>query len=261
MHVKSLHIYPVKSCRGIDLEASDIRERGLAGDRRAMIVDVDGKFLTQREHPEMAQIIPRLSSGDLSLEIDGAHYSVRAVDKRCTAQVWKDSVEALCVSGEVNEALSQFLNQPVQLVMMDKNAIRNTNSVWAKSQVSFADGYPILVANTASLSALENWTGEAVSMAQFRPNIVVETHDAWAEDEWRRMQIGDVIVEMVKPCTRCVMTTLDPLTGKNLGDAVMQAMVKYRQSPDPRNKGVVFGQNAIVNRAGNVRVGDQCHLI
>ena len=266
MKLGSLHIYPVKSCRGIDLTQANVRPRGLEYDRRWMIVDAAGRFISQRSHSQLAQLMATPDARGLDLAFGGE--TIRAhipTGKRLDVSVWSSTVNALIADEVINIALSDWLGEGVRLVYMDKVSVRLTNPEWADGyDTSFSDGYPVLVTNTASLAAINEHIKQAghdpVSMARFRPNVVIETDQPWAEDGWQSLQIGDVILDLVKPCTRCIVTTLDPQTGERRPEPVLKALNALRMSQDPRNKGVLFGVNAVVRQGGSVAVGAHVQL-
>lgn len=263
MKLHALHIYPIKSCRGLDLKATTVLPRGLEYDRRWMMVDATGGFISQRSHPQLAQLIVLADAYGLSLKFGGK--SLRVViptDRRLDVSVWKSTVNAAVADDKANRALSDWLGEVVRLVFMDRDATRLTNSEWAQGhETSFSDGYPVLVTNTASLGAINEYIKHAghapVGMERFRPNVVIETDQPWAEDAWASLQMGDVIFELVKPCTRCIVTTLDPLTGQRRPEPVLKALKALRMSSDPRNKGVLFGVNAVVKQGGQITSGMQ----
>lgn len=261
MLVSDLIIYPVKSCRGLALSSADARARGLQNDRRAMIVDQNGRFLSQRTHSRMAQIIPDMEDG-LHLKIRDKPYRATLTETRRNVSVWRSDVSARMADNDINAALSNFLGQPVTLVMMDADSQRETDPTYAENhEVSFADGFPYLITATASLAALSKTAGEDLSMARFRPNIVIETDEAWAEDDWNTLNIGGITFDIVKPCTRCVMTTLNPKTGASDGDGAMRAMIETRKSPHRDIPGVLFGVNAVARTYGRVSVNDPVRVI
>ena len=142
---------------------------------------------------------------------------------------------------------------------------RETEGRDAPFDVSFADGYPILIATTASLEALNDYVKEqgemALTMSRFRPNIVIDGAQPWAEDSWKQIKIGDVVIDCVKPCTRCIMTTLDPISGHSLGDMSLKALTHLRRSSDKRIKGVLFGTNAIPLGTGCIKQGDEVEIL
>jgi uncharacterized protein YcbX len=267
MKITSLHLYPVKSMRGLDVRYAEVKQRGLRGDRRWMLVDKNGRFITQREKSNMAQIkVKLLREGGLKLTIPNQAPIIveePETNERLSAQVWKSTVNAVKAEGEVNEALSDFFDNPVSLVFMDAEAERLANEKYTPepTPVSFADGYPILIANEASLRALnkhiEMAGGDAVPMNRFRPNIVVDGDEAWTEDTWKQVKIGDVVLDLVKPCTRCVTTTIDQVSGLKMGKEPIQTLKKRRLSKDPEIKGVLFGWNAVPRTLGRIGVGDE----
>ena len=261
MKLGGLHIYPIKSCRGLALTTANVKRRGLEHDRRWMIVDAHGRFITQRSHSILAQLNVLPDARGLTLEFGGLKLRVNIpTQNRLDVSVWSSTVNALVADDKANGALSEWLGQAVRLVYMDAAATRPTNPEWAQGyETSFADGYPVLVTNTASLAAINEHIQQAghqpIGMARFRPNVVIETDVAWAEDSWTRLQIGEVMLELVKPCTRCVVTTRDPQTGEPRPEPVMNALRALRMSTDPRNKGVLFGVNAVVQQGGKVAKG------
>lgn len=271
----SAHIYPIKSVRAIDLKTAIIRPRGLKGDRRYLLVDDDGKFITQRTVPQMAQLAAVLNVDGLTLHWNGQSLScpLAAFKTRLDVTVWRNTVNALRAPELVNHTISEWLNTPARLVFMDNGAKRMANPEWTAhldrpAPVSFADGYPILIANTASLAALNadikngpNANQAPIAMSRFRPNLVIQTDQAWAEDEWKQIKIGGVILDLIKPCTRCIIPNLDPQTGENLGAEPLQTLTKTRKSPDPRNKGVLFGVNAVPRTLGTVEMGQMVEVL
>jgi len=262
MKIAELRLYPIKSCRGLSVEAATVEARGFAGDRRAMIVRPDGSFLTLRSHPRMAQIIA--SAGEtLALTLDGQAVPARFGETRQRVQVWGDQVSARIAEADVNAALSDILGEPVQLVMMDDLSDRPTDPAFGTpSQVSFADGYPYLITTTGSLAALQDSAGDAMPMDRFRPNIVIETDAPWLEDGWRQLEIGGVVFDLGKPCTRCVGTTPDQETGAQVGQSTMEALIRTRARSGSWGRGVVFGMNAIARATGEtLRVGQPVSVL
>ena len=214
MRVSELCIYPVKSCAGVSLSSASIEQKGLAGDRRAMIVDGSGNFLSQRSHPEMTGIKAQWLGENLVLDIKGKIVEVSRSENRLPVTVWRDQVNAQLADPNSQAIISEYLGQSARLVFMDDISNRSSNPDWAKTDVSFADGYPYLIANTASLHAFNTLMEHSVSMKQFRPNIVIDHDTSWAEDSWQSIRVGDIVFDLVKPCSRCEMTNLDPDSGK-----------------------------------------------
>ena len=271
MKVTALAIYPIKGCQGSSLISSGVELRGLEDDRRWMIVDASGRFITQREVPRLAQIKAETTGDGLVINLPGgAPAKITQPDgsKRATVRVWRSIVDAVVADMTVNESLSNFLERSVKLVFMDRQARRFSNPDWAgqDAPVSFADGYPILLTSTASLAALNSkiidQDGDPVSMDRFRPNIVVEGSMDWEEDRWKVIKIGDLVFDAVKPCTRCNVPELDQRTGEARSDnQPTRALKSIRRSADKRVKGFLFGWNIIARASGSVRVGDNVQVL
>ncbi|WP_306250045.1 MOSC domain-containing protein [Parvularcula sp. IMCC14364] len=270
MIVHSLHIYPLKSARGIDLSKADIAPAGLAGDRQFMLIDAQARFLTQREHPDLAKITVHTGADAISLSYDGSPESCIALPdgtKRETVQVWRAQVDAALCDDAANAQLSEWLGEPVRLVMFDGQSARSANPDWTGqvAPIRFSDGYPILITTTASLRALNDDLtkkgGTPVPMSRFRPNLVIEHDTPWMEDYWAALDIAGIRFDLVKPCQRCVVTTQDQTTGATgLGDP-MPAMKRLRVSADIRVKGVLFGWNTVPRGCGVINLGDRVKVI
>ncbi len=268
MRITELNIYPLKSGRGIPLSQSAISAEGLVGDRRAMLIDPDGQFITQRELPDIAQLIAKAEGAGFRLAIDGKG-DVLALPSgnRADVTVWRSTVDAAVASDEANAALSGWLGRDVKLVFFDDQSSRIANPDWAgdDTPVTFADGYQILVTTTASLAALnENMVANGedhVGMERFRPNIVLETDEPWAEDRWAAIEINGIRFDLVKPCTRCIMTTQDQQTGSRDVPSPMKAMGRLRMSADRRVPGVLFGWNLTPRSEGSIAVGDVAKVV
>ncbi|MGO7588350.1 MOSC domain-containing protein [Rhizobium leguminosarum] len=270
MRVSDLFIYPLKSARGIALPAADIDAYGLPGDRRAMITDARGHFITQRELPDLARIEVRPEASAFRLLMQGkTDISVPppAPENRMDVTVWKSAVSAAVADPESNRQLSEWLGREVRLVFFDGQARRTANAEWAgeATPVTFTDGYQILVTTTGSLKALNADLaahGEgSVGMERFRPNIVVDTDEAWPEDRWAAIEIAGIRFDLVKPCSRCIMTTQDQLTGSREGPNPMPAMGRIRMSADRRVPGPLFGWNVTPRGSGRITIGDSVRIV
>lgn len=270
MRVASLHVHPVKGMRAVEIARTEVETRGFAGDRRWMAVDAGGRFLTQRTHPHMATIAAQLTARGLRLSADG--FGSFDVDtptgaRRRKVVVWDAEVDAAATGEEASAFVSDLIGEEAHLVFMDEAALRRKSSVWtpAPVAVSFADAFPVLVATTASLAALnrdiEKHGGDAVPMARFRPNIVIDCNEAWAEDRWTQLRIGDVVLDLVKPSDRCLVTTTDQKTGERMGKEPLAALARIRRSTDPRINGVLFGVNAAPRALGEIAVGDPVRAV
>ncbi|MBL0370572.1 MOSC domain-containing protein [Rhizobium sp. KVB221] len=270
MKVKSLHIYPLKSGRVIDLDSAAITAWGLSGDRRYMLVDPDGRCITQREVQPLAQVTAVAKDGVLTLSKVGEPQPILAsfdTDRRMNVEIWDSKVTAAVALDGVNHALSKWFGIPVLLVHADEITDRQCSPDWAGASVStgFADGYPILVTTTGSLKALNEATlaagDEGFGMDRFRPNVVIEDDAPFADDRWAAIEIGGIRYDLVKPCARCIMTTQDQLTGERGGPDPMPAMRKLRMSADRRVSGVLFGWNAVPRTIGALQVGDSVSVL
>lgn len=262
--LSAIHVFPIKSCAALSPAQIAVEPRGLADDRRWMIVDANGKFVTGRLHARMPLIRAtplahglRLEAPDMpSLEIG----IPAAGAARRQVEVWKNQVDAVRADTAADEWLSRFLGQPLHLVHMDAAAHRPVNPDYGQpgDEVSFADAYPQLLISAAALDALNQKLAEPVSMLNFRPNLVVSGTAPHAEDAWKRIRIGAVEFDLVKPCTRCIFTTVDPLRGERRGDGEpLKTLTGYRRTP----AGVTFGQNLIARGSGTLRVGDAVEVL
>lgn len=265
MRVASLHIHPVKGMRAVDVARAQVEARGLAGDRRWLVVDANGVFLSQRSHAHLATMTARLTKGGLGLAAEGfgeIDIERPSGDARRNVIVWDAEIDAAATDDATSAFLSDLIGEEAHLVYMDSGARRVKASVWTPSPVpmSFADAFPALVTTTASLAALnadiEKHGGARVQMARFRPNIVIDCDEPWAEDRWTQLAIGDVVLDLVKPCDRCIVTTTDQLTGERMGKEPLAALARVHRSTDPRINGVIFGENAVPRRLGEIAVGD-----
>ncbi|MBB4573855.1 MOSC domain-containing protein [Rhizobium lentis] len=270
MRVSDLFIYPLKSARAIALPAADIDAYGLPGDRRAMITDPQGHFITQRELPDLARIEIRPKADAFRLLMQGKpEISVPPPrpEIRMDVRVWKSTVSAAVADAASNHQLSEWLGREVRLVFFDGQAQRTANAEWAGdgTPVSFTDGYQILVTTTGSLQALNAELaahGEgSVGMERFRPNVVIDTDAAWPEDRWAAIEIAGIRFDLVKPCSRCIMTTQDQLTGSREVANPMPAMGRIRMSADRRVPGPLFGWNVTPRGSGRITIGDTVKVI
>ena len=254
--VSALYIYPIKSCRGIRVPEWPVVARGFAADRRWMIVDSHGKFVTQRELPQLALVDVALDAERIRICAPGQPELVLPLayesGESRTVEVWRD--RSLGVVHALGSAwFSDYLAGPHELVYMPEHHQRAVNPARAKPGdiVSFADGYPFLVISEASLSDLNSRLEVPLTMERFRPNIVVSGTEPFAEDDYARVQIGDITFRGVKRCERCVVTTIDPITGER-GKEPLRTLAKYRMAEQK----VWFGMNLIHDGAGSLRVGD-----
>jgi uncharacterized protein YcbX len=260
--LSALYLYVVKSCRGERLHHAYVDSMGLPLDRHWMVADEHGEMLTGRQEPRLVCIgvIADADGEALSLHapgMDDMHVSRHALCVPRAAKVWSDEFMAYGGYSPVNAWLSQFLDRDVQLLHIGEQSARRTLQR-PDMQLSFADAFPLLLINTASLDELSTRVGREMNIERFRPNIVVSGATAFAEDAWRRLRIGDVTFIVEKPCERCVFTTVDPLTGERSGDQEpLRSLAKFRKHAG----GVWFGMNLRAENAGELQVGMPVELI
>ncbi len=264
--LSGIHIYPVKALGGISLAQALVTLRGFQNDRRFLVVDADHQFLTQREYPKMATVWVEIENGEVTFsapDMDSVSFSATPKELPTrVVKVWSSESSAHPVTPEADKWLSDYLGAEVHLVYMPESAKRPVNPEFAKNGeiVSFADGYPLLIASEASLADLnarivENG-GMAIPMNRFRPNLVITGCEAFAEDRLGEIMIGDAVFRAVKPCVRCQVTTTDQADGVVRGPEPLQSLATYRDSAN----GVMFGMNLIPVKLGSVRVGDRVAL-
>lgn len=264
MKLSEINIYPVKSLKGISLTESPVETRGLRYDRRWMLVDADGQFMTQREHPKMALLETSVNGDGLKVRFDGRELAVpeEAENGPVEVGIWEGPVTAVMFADEVNNWFSEVLETDCRLVTMPVTARRLLPAEFAvrpgEDHVSFADGYPLLLIGEGSLAELNTRLAVPVPMNRFRPNLVVSGSEAFAEDGWKKIRVGETIFHLVKPCARCVLTTVDQATGIKDGKEPLKTLASFRTFD---NK-VLFGQNLIAeNPGGTVKVGDEVEVL
>lgn len=258
-----IRIYPVKSLGGFDRDVWELDAFGLRYDRRWMIVDPDGRFMTQRDFPGMAEIAVEMQADRLILSVSMRSPIAVPLEPEPgpsePVSIWGDTVAARAVSEDANRWLGEVLKTPCRLVYMPDESARSVNPKYVDraAQVAFADGFPLLLTSEESLEELNRRLPEPVTMERFRPNLVVRgTSGPHAEDAWRRIRLSDMELHVVKPCARCVIVTTDQNTGER-GVEPLQTLATYRSA----NGEVYFGQNAVHLGHGRVRVGDDVHIL
>ncbi|GGP46932.1 MOSC domain-containing protein [Streptomyces abikoensis] len=272
--LSSVHFYPVKSMAGCAPGEAAVEPWGLAGDRRWMVVDPEHRMITQRQEPRLALAAAEpLPGGGVRLTAPGAEPLEVAVPAPAdgpggtvVAEIFRDKVEAVPAGGAAEAWLTAFLGTGARLVHMDDPARRRpVDPDYARpgETVSFADGYPLLVATTASLRELNSLIARGdradegpLPMDRFRPNVVVDGTAPWAEDEWRRVRVGEVTFRAVKPCARCVVTTTDQRTAER-GKEPLRTLARHHRIDGK----AVFGRNLIPEHTGTVRVGDPVEIL
>ncbi|MBW8685578.1 MOSC domain-containing protein [Chitinophaga rhizophila] len=261
LQVSQLFIYPVKSLGGIALDKADITDRGFLYDRRWMLIDDNNRFLTQREHYIMALFKLQLQPDGIAVRFKDATFTIPFEPQTNISEqvvIWNDTCTAIIVSEAANQWFSERMQLPCRLVYMPDNAHRQVETDYAQNGeiVSFADAYPFLLIGQASLDELNSRLEQPVPINRFRPNIVFTGGSPYQEDEMHQFTIGNVTFYGVKPCGRCVMTTVDQQTASK-GQEPLRTLAGYRTS----NKKVLFGQNLLHNGQGVIHTGDILHLI
>lgn len=270
-----LNLYPIKSCAGIALREATLTNAGLMTehiyDREWMVVDAKGQFMTQRQHPKMALIVPRLKADTLELRAPGMlrlEIPLGLADpeeaKTLDVQVWDDRVTAYDCDETTATWFSNFLETPCRLVRFHPNAARFASTTWTgetKAPTLFSDGFPVLVLSEASLADLNDKLKaqgrDALPMNRFRPNIVVSGIEAFEEDFAESLTIGEAVLKPVKPCARCSIPSIEQSSGVT-GPDPLDILRSYRTNPKV-NGGITFGMNAIVLEGDGqvLRVGQE----
>lgn len=269
-------VYPLKGAGGVDLDATGLDSFGIPGDRRWMVAKPDGQFLSQRTHPRLALVrtFPA-AAGAASIAVPEStgsscpSFRAEAPGSGSTAltpsdegewlrvRVHKDRFDALVGFDEGDRWFSDFLGEPCRLVFLPEEIVRPVDPAWAPGhRVGLADGYPLHLTTEESLAALNRRLRRPTTMLHYRPNLVVSGGAAWEEDEWRVVEVGGTRVEVVKPCARCTVVTVDPESGSQ-GKEPLQAMKDFREWKGK----VYFGQNAVVVGPGRFRVGSSVRIL
>lgn len=263
MKVEGLNIHPLKSGRAVAVGSAQLRRDGLAGDRRFMLVEPGGRFISQRELQMLARVEAEEMAGGVRLALDERVLLASFdPDDRMEVTVWDSAVSAAVADAAVNDVLSDWFSRPVKLVHMDAQARRLEGAEWAGAPVpvAFNDAFPVLVTTTGSLADLNRTLAEKgqepVGMDRFRTNILIGCDMPWEEDWWQTLEIGGVLFDLVKPCARCIITTQDQKTGERTGGNPIQGLAEKRMSADRRVPGVLFGWNAVPRGEGRLRLGD-----
>jgi len=257
--VTAIRIYPVKSTAPVSLETAKVYPRGLEHDRRWMLTRPDGVCITARDYPRLTQVQTRIGETALHLshpEASGVEIALQPQSDTATGvTIWGQRCNAVPGEDEASQWFSKLLGAPCQLVAMTAPCARQVDPEFGRpgDEVSFADGYPLLLTTTESLADLNTRTPQIMSMDRFRPNVVVSGAPAWAEDHWQKLRIGDVNFVGAKDCDRCVFTTIDPASGdKHPDQEPLRTLSKYRR----RNAKVYFGRLLIPQSPGVIRCGD-----
>ena len=254
--LNGLFRYPVKSLRGAGLAEVALDARGISQDRHWMLVNPDGLFLSQRKLPRMTLVRTLMVYDHLTLQAPGMSDLVLPPesdsDEAVQVKVWGDECLARCVGKDADRWLGEFLQTECRLVYLPGDQLRQVDLDYAKDgdQTGFSDGFPLLLISEASLQDLNSRMTEPLPMERFRPNLVVSGCESYAEDQWRRIRIGGIEFKIVKPCSRCAITRVNPETAQ-IGVEPLKTLGSYRRE----GNNVYFGQNIIHTGVGELRLG------
>lgn len=259
LHLHGLWVHPIKSCAGISVKEAVADSRGLVGDRRWMWIDDSGAFISQRSHPALALVEPLVSGAGVTLRCGGVEPLVVAPPPMDAPRLALDVWGGACEGADAGDAAARWLakNLNIQARLVVQRGRRDVDPSYAPGhEVGFADGFPLLVASAEAVAFVAERAGRVADARRFRPNVVIAGGGAFVEDQWRRIVIGDVEIELVKPCGRCGVLDVDPDKGvRDVG--VLRAL-----RPDRLLGGELrFGMNAVVVSPGRMRVGDSVEVL
>ncbi len=262
-YISSLHVYPIKSCAGHELTRAELDARGIRDDRSWVVVGDGGGMLTQREMPALALVQPALAEGGLALSAPGMEDleaprmeegDIRNVD------VWGDPCDGIDQGDDAAEWFGTYLDSSCRLLYFKPDFVRSVDPDYAPrsgDQVGFADGFPLLMISEASLADLNARLEEPIRMNRFRPNVVIADCPPYAEDTWKRVRVGDVELDLVKPCGRCATTLVEQESGTP-GKEPLRTLATYRRFGRPAPS---FGQNAVHRSPGVLEAGSAIQIL
>lgn len=265
INIKSLHIYPIKSLGGIELSQTKVERRGLQHDRRWMLIDESGRFISQREYHSLALLQPSIEGEFLNIEDRSGRLDLLKISmdepqtEPIKVTIWDDECLAKPLGESINKWFSAFMDKPVRLVYMHKGSQRIADQRYAPQPddvVSFADGYPMLVISQESLDFLSKKVGTDIPMNRFRPNIVLTGLEPHGEDTLAEISINGLKLYGVKPCARCVMTTINQQTAEK-GKEPLKTLASYRKT----GVKILFGENFIPEVEGQITAGDSVEVL
>ena len=264
LFLSQIFVYPIKSIGGISLDSSNVTTRGLKYDRRWLLVDENNVFITQRLYPEMALIQPSIINDTFQLKHKTKNINQISIPaflsegKELNVKIWNDYCSAFHYNSDVDQWFSEILNTKCKLVYMPDDSNRYIDKTYAKNNeiVSFADGYAFLIIGKSSLDDLNNRLEVKLPINRFRPNFVFTGGKPFEEDSLKKIKIGNIIFDVVKPCERCIIPTTDQETAKRNEEPLL-TLSKYRKE----NNKIFFGQNLIQNNLGKISVGDEITIL
>lgn len=268
MKVSEIIIYPIKSLGGISLKKSLVETKGLRYDRRWLLVNEKNEFLTQRNFPKMATLSVEINENKVCVYANNHNIEIPHQPETPILQfvkIWSARVRAVVYEKEINDWFSDVLQTNCSLVLMPEETQRKVNyfyRVHEKDNVSFADAYPFLLIGESSLEDLNARLEKKIPMNRFRPNFVVSGSEPFAEDNWRKIKIGATVFHLVKPCARCVVTTIAQKTGISDGREPLKTLSTYRIPKRSVKKKIMFGQNLIAeNAGGEIKIGNAVEVL
>ena len=277
MIVSELYIYPLKSCQKINISRAEVTTKGFVWDREMMLVSGSGKFITQRQFPQLAKVRVKIMGQNIMLQLEDESFPALTFTPTCDGknievEIWGDRFLAIDLGNIVANWFHKLLNldpdKVCRLVRQSPEHIRTLTGKYPNQEddpVSFADTSPVMLTATASLTELNQRIAEihsqkqAIPMNRFRPNIVIETTQPFAEDRWSLIQIGEIQFQVAKPCSRCIITTIDQKQGqKNQLKEPLNTLGTFRQLSE---QGVMFGVNMIPQNEGIIKLGDRLEVL
>ncbi len=255
-----INVYPIKSLGGISLSHAHVGKTGLAFDRQLMLIDNKGKFVTARKWPHLLGFQVLLNDdGWIVISPDGANLTISKSQFTCAVDVniWRYEMLAACADDSINRWFSRVLSQDVRLVSVSNESLRFVEN--SSQALAFSDGYPLLIIGENSLNELNQRASEQSLMAQFRTNLVFDGAPAFIEDTWQRVKIGSVEFEFVKPCERCVMTTVN-MTDYSFRQSKEPLATLKTFRADPKGR-LMFGENLVARNHGIISVGDEIEVL
>ncbi|WP_374030109.1 MOSC domain-containing protein [Bdellovibrio bacteriovorus] len=261
MQVEELYIYPLKSARAQNIKEMKITSEGPEGDRQWMLVDENGKFISQRTVPRLATVDVFYEQDTLSLGLQKMFFKVpkNSFQRKVKVQVWNDTFEAALEPDLFSQALSQHLGVNARLVRYapySQRRVRSTTMEW-KPEVRFADGRPLQLVNLKSLEELNSRLTQPIGVDRFRTNILYSGVNAYEEEQWKRIRIGEVVFSLPKKCARCTIITINQETGVPSGPDPLKTLATYRRE----DKDIFFGTLWIPENEGVIRKGDTVEVL
>ncbi|HGN2348578.1 TPA: YcbX family protein [Proteus mirabilis] len=262
INVSRLYIHPVKSMKGTRLSQAFARESGFTFDRDFMITTPEGRFITARKYPLLLCFIPTVMTNGIYIQApDGEGIAITYQDFQSSLQpteVWGNHFTAYVAPDEINQWFSRYLGMDVQLRWTGEKSTRRVKKS-PETAVSFADGYPYLLINEASFQSLQQRCPASINIEQFRGNIIITGAKPFAEDSWQTIRIGSVVMDLVKPCSRCIMTTIS--IDKGIKHPTTEPLATLQTFRTDEKGDVDFGQNIIIRQSGIIRVGDKVEIL